>query len=112
MTFFYDSYIKTESSGDYNLLVFEYFQAQSVACLIASIIGLENQNAVQRQLDFWLTTYNMLFMKGILYDMKRGKCSVVMFCVKFSSLHILNSISYNHFPVIYSRIKKHLVFLL
>jgi hypothetical protein len=41
---------------------------------------MENQDAIQRELDFCLRTYNMQFMKDIFYDVKRGKCIAVMFC--------------------------------
>jgi hypothetical protein len=76
-----------------------------VACLIASIICMENQDAIQRELDFCLRTYNMQFMKDIFYDVKRGKCLAVMFCVTFSNLCILNNFSNSHFPVTNFRIK-------
>lgn len=52
-------------------------------CLIASIIGMENQDAIQNQLDLWLRTYNMLFMKDALDDMKRGKSMVLIFYAAF-----------------------------
>jgi hypothetical protein len=52
-------------------------------CLIASVIGLENQDAIQNQFDFWLRTYNMQFMNDALDEMKRGKSIAPIFHVTF-----------------------------
>lgn len=64
---------------------FEYHfsQSQSMMCLIASIIGLENQDEIQNQLDFWLSTYNMRFMKDALDDIKRGESTALIFYATF-----------------------------
>jgi hypothetical protein len=64
---------------------FEYYlsQIQSMICLTASVIGLENQDAIQNQLDFWLRTYNMRYVNDALYDMKRGKSIAPIFHVTF-----------------------------
>ena len=51
---------------------------QSLACLIATIIGIGNKDAVQEHLDFWLRNYNMQFMKNILDNMKGGEHTVLM----------------------------------
>jgi hypothetical protein len=51
---------------------------QSLACLIATVIGIRNKDAVEEHLDFWLRNYNMQFMKDTLDDMKGGEHTVLM----------------------------------
>jgi len=51
---------------------------QSLACLIATVIGIRNKDAVQEYLDFWLRNYDMYFMKNTLNDLKGGEHTVLM----------------------------------
>jgi len=51
---------------------------QSLPCLIATVIGIRNKDAVQEHLDFWLRNYDMEFMKNTLDDMKGGEHTVLM----------------------------------
>jgi hypothetical protein len=51
---------------------------QSLACLIATVIGIGNKDAVQEHLDFWLGKYDKQFMKNTLDDMKGGEHTVLM----------------------------------
>jgi hypothetical protein len=79
---------------NFNILIFGYhsLQVQSMACLIACTIGLDNQDTIQKQLDILLRTYNMRFMRDTIDDMKKGKGTTFTFHMTLPKTYILNMI--------------------
>jgi hypothetical protein len=54
-----------------------------MVCLIATIIGIRNKDAVQEELHFWLRNYDMQFMKDTLDDIKGGEHTILMVHMTF-----------------------------
>lgn len=60
---------------------------QSMVCLIATIIGIRNKDAVQEELHFWLRNYDMQFMKDTLDDIKGDLETYLIGFITYLTLH-------------------------